>query len=196
MTFNGVEITKEMVNYFTDRTLEHTTRVSKYLNRAILMLDLFPENKIYINFLKTEASQHDASKYKYPEYLPYILLTWKYKKHNIDKDTSFDYDSLTKTLINQAYEHHILNNKHHPEHWASFITIKDNNGNKDQVLDCSRMPKEYLYVMAADLCAMSEENGNNPIDWFKENNGKRWSLNMEQSETIIETLYIMWRKDV
>jgi len=58
------------------------------------------------------------------------------------------------------------------------------------------MPKEYLYVMAADLCAMSEENGNNPIDWFKENNGKRWSLNMEQSETIIETLYIMWRKDV
>jgi len=50
MTFNGVEITKEMVNYFTDRTLEHTTRVSKYLNRAILMLGIFQKIKFTLTF--------------------------------------------------------------------------------------------------------------------------------------------------
>ena len=72
------KLDQKMIDYFYKRTDAHIKRVRKYMD---LIYDSDPK-RYYL--LPPRKALHDLSKYKKPELIPYIYLTWKYycKDHN------------------------------------------------------------------------------------------------------------------
>lgn len=164
---------EEKVEFFVNRTNKHKGLVEKYVK---ILIDKFPEYKEVVEI----AKNHDASKFKEPEYTPYLDLTWNKFHGGVDSTPEF----------NAATLHHILNNQHHPDYWnPSEANVNPKDRDKSlKCLDASKMPDIAIVEMVADWSAMSEELGqNNPRGWYDKCNNVRWTFSDEQN-TLIDKL--------
>lgn len=190
------EPTDEMLEYFAKRSERHISLVKKYFNK------FYKEHKGKINWhlspqLLNRIEAHDHSKFDPPEVIPYIAINWEYhcKRHNIP----FDIDPSLREEMNEATNHHVKNNPHHPEYWDPLATgnviSKKNRDEPDSsipIIDATRMPYRYLVEMCADWCAVSEERSNTPFDWAKKNIGVRWNFGKSSEDLIYKILELMW----
>lgn len=176
---------KEMEEFFKKRTDEHIGRVEKYLR------------KLEKHYPYQFTEEHDATKWKEPEYEPYLYITWKHKVE--DENPDYEIPEEWKEKCDDATFHHIKHNKHHPEYWDDSLTenpINKNDRNKtDRLIDATKMPDKNILEMVADWCAMSEEKGNTPKEWADKNIGVRWKFTPEQEDLIYEGIDAAWSKE-
>lgn len=123
-------ITEQMTELFYTRTNYHINLVKK--NMA---------------FFSLKADNHDQSKFSSEEILGYILLTWK--KSEEKNNRAVFYTEAENQLIKSAIQHHLLNNKHHPECVGESFMLDDD-----------------IVEMTCDWAAMSEEFGENSAIHF------------------------------
>lgn len=174
-----VKAEDEKAEWFAKRTLMHIGLVQKYLQR-IQMLGLPEIDK----GLLEEEMEHDASKWREPEYEPYIHTTWRYRQARLGM--SYELPEAMNDKMNEATFHHIKNNRHHPEYWDDTVTIDCiNQANRDkpsgrQKVDATGMPLTYIGSMMADWLAMSEEKSTNVEDWIRNNVNVRWEFMPQQ----------------
>ena len=182
-----VVVSPEMKKFFCDRTNRHIDLVRKY---AGLIADEFPQ----LSGVVDQAAVHDDSKFKNPEYLPYIFVTWNYKC----KDDGVDYSIPDHIDDTAATSHHVKSNRHHPEFHdpnkdREMINKDDRDSPPDEIVDGSGMSDVDVAEMVADWCAMSEERGNSPKDWADKNVNIRWKFNDGQVSLIYGLIDSVWR---
>lgn len=174
------ESTDEKEAFFNKRTAKHISLVQKYARK---IGKLYPKLEKELN---DQASEHDASKYKSPEKEPYVEITWDYKCKAEGKKNELPADCKDK--MNQASEHHVKSNKHHPEYHAPQTKNLINRENRDkppeEMIDATKMDDVSILEMLADWLAMSEEKGTDPKEWVKKNVGVRWKFTDKQKEII------------
>jgi hypothetical protein len=180
----------KMEDWFKQRTGKHIALVQEFGNDVAKM---YPE---YADILQNNLSQHDETKYQSPEYEPYVWLTWQYKCKAEGNDFSLSEDIQQK--IHDVTFHHVRNNSHHPEFWdknlkTNPISYEDRDKPSGIVVCAKKMEIPSVLEMCCDWCAVSKERGNSPIEWAKQNVGKRWQFNRPQSELIFDTLNRLWR---
>lgn len=196
MTYNGVVITEDMVQWNITRLHRHQALVADACN-TLLKWKPIQEKPEIVSVISAEAKTHDHSKEIEPEYTPYILVSWRYKMR--EKDPKFDYSTLVQGLLTQATSHHVKNNPHHPEYWVSDNTnmplINPTNRNKplSKALDCTKMSTPYIFCMAADWVAMSIEKSNSPFEWYDKNVNVRWLFTSEQTALLHTILEYLWK---
>lgn len=182
--------TKEMVDHFITRTNNHINLVKKYANRIDNL------NDIRFNGLVERVVNHDSSKFREPEYSPYVWTTWMYKVTG--EGGTFEIPESIKSKSDQATIHHILNNAHHPEfHDPKFdADLMFNTGDRDKpsdvIVDATAMDDLSIAEMCADWCSVGYERGNNPKDWADMNIGKRWKFTEAQSVIIYSLIDIIF----
>ena len=188
-------ITKEMLDFFNDRTKKHIELVQNNSKKIINKLNLSDDEKKQFHHL---FKKHDASKFEEPEKTPYVLVSWKYK---VGKD-AFNKLNIPQPIIdkmNDATEHHVKNNKHHPEYWDENATediINKTDRDKPSILiDGTKMPDIYIVEMICDWCAVSQERKSNPYDWADNNVNIRWEFTDKQKDFIYKLLNIIWGED-
>lgn len=155
---------EKMEYYYNKRTKEHINRVIKN------------SEKIGDEELLNQCIFHDASKYSNEEYIPYVHLTWKYKMQAEGKLYDTGEEMMKKT--EEAWQHHIEKNSHHPEHWA--------NGKVKGILDVTRMPEICIAEMVCDWVSMTQEleGKNDSTEWINSNVNKKWYFSEEQIQFI------------
>ena len=157
----------ELYNKFTKRTKNHIKLVNKYAHKVGLQ---FPN--------------HDGDKL--------TLLSNGYKYYSKPKEERTEEE---QKALDDATLIHITTNPHHPESWTnddlSGFTRK--NFTPNGPIDATSMMEPYISELCADWCAVSEEMGNTPFEWFEKVNGKRWLFSEEQQKLILETLHKMWK---
>lgn len=176
-----------MEDWFKHRTETHIRLVRKYLQKII---DLNFEN-IDNEVLEKEKISHDAKKWVYPEYVPYVHLTWKY--HTALYGIKYEMPIPMKPLTTEATWHHVKKHEHHPEFWddnASMQVINSQNRDEPsgQIVDATKMPMTYIAAMLADWLAMGEEKDSKVEDWIKKNVNIRWKFTQEQVNFMHEIL--------
>ena len=174
-----MRVTSEMAEFYNNRTLRHRELVSKYCGK-IAGADLggFKE-------LLDLADVHDMGKFYYPELVPYIHTTWKYKC--LAEDIVYGLDEEMRLACDQATIHHIKCNPHHPDYFdmaPAQLNAADRDKPAEKVVDAHYMPDIYIAEMVADWCAMSEERGTDPWDWIGANVNVRWAFEPQQVELI------------
>jgi len=137
------EITDEMRDFFKKRTKKHIDLVKKYCKR----LQEYDPGKF--EGILERGEIHDQSKYKDPEVDPYILISWDY--HCKDTGEKCDLSEETRDKMNEASEHHVKNNSHHPEYHSnskedSTINREDRDAIPDKMIDATAMTD-------LDICA-------------------------------------------
>lgn len=172
----------EQKQHFLDRTKKHISLVKKSVKKII---DEYPE----FDKLLEQVKEHDQSKFKEPELIPYISLTWR--KNKGDEAEGL----LSQEEENEATLHHVKSNSHHPEYHLEDkedANIDSSDRDKSQkCVDASLMPDIDVAEMVADWQAMSEELGTNTSrEWFDEQKDVRWSFSEEQEELIDKLLKV------
>ena len=179
----------KMEDWFEQRTQRHIELVQKYCKK---IADQYPRFKDLIERSKT----HDASKFFAPEMEPYIYISWQYKCK--DDGVKFDPPEGLDEKMNQATQHHVKNNAHHPEYHCDkevdLINREDRDKPSKELVDATKMPPIDLAEMCADWMAMSEEKNSKPRDWADRNVNKRWKFTDEQSDLIYEIISRIWDK--
>jgi len=184
--YEGVDMnyTKEMEDWFNERTRRHIELVQKYAN---LIAEYKPE---VFGDLVEIVENHDASKLNdESERVPYIFLSWNYHCKDLKKDFVLS-DSL-KEKTHEATMHHVINNKHHPEYWAgetAQINKDDRDAVTKELVDATTMPELYLGELVADWMAMSEERGNTVKEWADKVVNKRWKFTDKQKDVIYDLI--------
>jgi hypothetical protein len=161
---------EDKVAFFKDRTLKHIDLVQQNAKKVVAKYPEYAE-------LTALASLHDASKFKEPEYTPYLELTWNKFKGIKDVDAR----------TNKASLHHITTNPHHPECWnKQEANLDPNNRDKSvKCLDASNMPEIFIGEMVCDWQAMSMELGTNTCrEWWDKVRNVRWKFSPQQESTI------------
>jgi len=184
------EVSKEMRDFFEQRTAKHINLVQKYCQ---LIHNYDPER--FSGIIK-RGEEHDQSKYAEPEVEPYIYITWDYRCKDLEKDPGISEEMRDK--MDKATEHHIKHNKHHPEYHdnsrdSNLINRKDRDAIPDKIIDATAMKDIDIAEMLADWCAMSEEKGNSPREWADKNVNKRWKFTDDQIELIYELIHAIWK---
>jgi hypothetical protein len=167
------KITKEMVDFFKERTDEHIERVKKNLFK-IVNSNVHPfDNAILIDRAKT----HDGSKYGKAERYYYIWLTEFHRCKN--ENISFEYPEGVEKEVEKASYHHITHNRHHPDYHKSPIDMID----------------EDIAEMVCDHNAMSEELNNSLKEWEK---GfiKKWKFSNKQIDLIWKLVGLLEGKTI
>lgn len=181
-------ITDEMLDWFDKRTKRHIELVQKYAAKIAEADDRFSE-------LPAITEHHDQSKYESPERDPYVLISWDY--HCKDTGKKFKCPSNIKELMNDATEHHVHSNAHHPESHAggecSTINREDRDAVPDKIIDATSMSDIAIGEMVADWLAMSEEKSTDPVEWCDKNIGKRWKFTDDQEKLIRELIDKVWK---
>lgn len=182
------EITQEMRDWFQKRTNNHVALVQKWSEKIEKQ---FPELKGLVD----QAQKHDASKYEEPERTPYIFVTWDYKCK--DDGITWDCPDYIKDMMDDATNHHVINNSHHPESVAEkkvgLINRRDRDASPDEMVNATSMKDLDIGEMCADWCAMSEEKNNTPQSWAKKKINKRWKFNDDQVDLIYQILDAVWK---
>ena len=168
---------------FKDRVQNHIDLVNKY---AEIIGHSYP--------------YHDSDKLQGELFEPYALS----KKYGQTNDTMKGLTEEEAKRYNDATIKHITRNPHHPEYWLKpndmARVAKFDRNDPPMNLDCSRMSDAAIIEMCCDWCAMSEEFGNSPFEWFEKNAGflkydddsVRWRFTNQQYDLISETLMILW----
>jgi len=179
---------QEMKEWFDKRTDRHIERVQKFCQK----IEDFDSDRF--KGLIGRGEVHDQSKYKDPEYDPYVYLTWRYKCEANDKD--FECPEGMDEKIDVATEHHITHNAHHPEFYSEkksgLINRKDRDKPPEQMIDATKMKDIDIAEMVADWMAMSEEKENTPKSWADKNVNIRWKFTDEQKDLIYELIEEVW----
>jgi len=179
---------KKMKDWFEKRTKKHIELVQKYCEKLVE----YDEDKY--GELIERGEVHDASKFKSPEMDPYIYTTWKYKCEADGVD--FDCPKEMEDKMTDATEHHILNNRHHPEFHCDKTDNLINENNRDappeEMIDATKMGDIDIGEMVADWCAVSEERGNTPKSWADKNVNVRWEFTDLQEDLIYELIDAVW----
>jgi hypothetical protein len=187
--YRKAEADQKMKDWFEKRTRRHIELVQKYCKK---IADVYPRFKDLI----ARGETHDASKFKAPEMEPYVWVSWQYKCK--DDGIEFKAPEGTDEKMNQATNHHVKSNKHHPEYWSSkevnLINRKDRDKPPAEMVDATRMPDLDLAEMVADWMGMGEEKGNTPQSWADRNVNKRWKFTDQQSDLIYEIMNKVWDK--
>ena len=173
---NLLDITEEMHDFFLERTAKHIRRVQKVAKK---LGEGFP----HINDeLLLQLENHDDSKYTEPEQLPYIHITWRRKLEKIG--ISYEVSDELKELIHIATFHHVLHNKHHPEHHDTKYL--DNEGRDKSIVDGTKMDGISVAEMVCDWVAMTQEvsGHSDASQWVQDNVGVRWTFTDEQKMNI------------
>jgi len=185
--------TLAMIQHFETRTNYHISLVQKYIDKIIALKNPI----LYSALLEKEKEHHDLSKFKEPEYTPYLHITWK----GYMKSLGAEYipSSIIQKQMNEATFHHIKNNPHHPEYW--YGNLRHNNLNStdrdkppEKIVDATRMPPTYVALMVADWLAMSEELNTDPREWAFNNINKRWKFTKEQEDLIYNLIDELWKE--
>ena len=125
--------TKEMVDFFYNRTAKHVDAVKKYIQKIQNIKDYdFPD-------LEYRKNTHDQSKYKHPELVPYVFVTWKH--HAKDNGIQFTMSEDMENQLSVAIDAHFEKNRHHPEYHTTPKQMTDTD----------------IAEMVDDWCAVSEE---------------------------------------
>lgn len=181
------EITEEMTNWYKKRTENHINLVRKYCKKIHEVYgDRFDE-------ILERAKIHDQSKYEDPEIIPYIFITWDYKCK--DENVEFNIPEDIQDKMNEATEHHVKSNSHHPEYHSyqeEIINREDRDKPPKELIDATSMPELDLVEMCADWSAMSEEKGGTPMEWADKNVNVRWKFTEDQVDLIYEVLNNIW----
>lgn len=156
---NSNQPTKEMVNFFENRTKNHIKLVQLNCSKLARVFKL--------KKLITQCKEHDKSKFSKIERIPYIWLTWFYKckQDNVKFELP---NSNIKKLIDKACLSHKMTNRHHPEFHKNVLN----------------MTKIDLGEMVSDLTAMSMELGGNPKDYFNKNHLNKFKFSKKQLKLI------------
>jgi len=179
----------EMCKYYEKRTHKHIHLVTKYCKKiAKYDPDRFEE-------LNKRIKVHDDSKFKSPEYEPYVWITWMYKCK--DDGIEFEIPESNEEDMFQATLHHVQTNSHHPEYHTEQRDDVLNKENRDQppkkIVDATKMPDIDLAEMVGDWCGVSEERGNSPKSWADKNVGVRWKFSEHQKDLIYELIDAVWK---
>lgn len=177
---------EKMKAWFKNRTEKHIGMVQKYCKK----LAEYDEEKY--GELIERGEKHDQSKFKDPEVDPYIYTTWKYKCK--DDGVDFDCPKETEDKMNEATEHHILNNRHHPEFHCDkteeLINEDDRDKPPEEMIDATKMKDIDIAEMVADWVSVGEERGNSAKSWADDNIGTRWEFTDEQEDLIYELIKV------
>ena len=172
----------EMEKFFQLRTEKHIKTVQQY---AKLIEEYDPDR---FEGLVAQAKEHDASKKEDPEKKPYVLVTWKYKCKADGKD--FEFTAEQKKQMDQATEHHILNNAHHPEYHSKETTDLINKNDRDKppskTIDATKMKDVDIGEMIADWISMGIEKNSSTEEWANNNVNIRWKFSDRQTKIIYE----------
>lgn len=152
----------KQVAFFKQRQQRHESLVKKSANRIAKRF------KGVARKLLSVVKQHDASKWGPEEYYYYVWLT-------ANKNLGCKYPSKElERAIDKAWEHHYMNNPHHPEYWVKRYGLQ-------------KMPSHEIAHMVADWAAMSAEFHNSLRQWWKNNAKKKFRFS-EQQQKFIEAL--------
>ena len=182
---------REMKEFFKKRTKEHIDRVQKFANLLANEFDELSELKEIVKF-------HDASKYKEPEYTPYLYITWDYKcKRN---KVEFKIPKKIQDNMSEASNHHVLSNPHHPEYHSGETQDvinkedRDKPDKPDKLINSRKMSDVYIAEMVSDWSAMSEEyKEEGPYKWAKDNINVRWKFTNKQVDLIYKYIDFLWK---
>ena len=186
------EISDEMRDFFEKRTKRHIDLVKKYCSK----IHKYSPDKF--NGIIERGEEHDKSKYSDKEKEPYIYITWEYHCKNLGKECNFSEE--IKNRMNEATEHHVKTNLHHPECHGTpgnvqTINREDRDKPPGKIIDATGMDILDIAEMCADFCAVSEEKDNTPQEWADKNVGKRWKFTDNQKKMIYELLDAIWEDD-
>ena len=170
------ELIDDKFELFTKRTLEHIERVKK---NALIIYEYDP---IRFKLILDIADAHDASKFKEPEFTPYVQLSFYYMCKRAG-ETCDTHPELMEQ-IKDAVFHHIKNNRHHPEYYFDK-TKRDRGG---QIIDAIKMPAISIAEMVCDWQAMSQEMKNNAEDFAKAVIDKKYIFSPDQVNLIYELI--------
>ena len=147
---------EDKIEWFNERTQAHIDKTRDYCNK------INSYDPVRFKGIIERGETHDASKLEEPERTPYIYITDKYKCKR--DGTKFEAPEGMEDKMNQASEHHVTNNSHHPESWSGktkgIINKEDRDKPPKEAVDATNMPDLDIAEMVADWCAMSEELGN------------------------------------
>lgn len=176
--------TQEMKDFFDKRTKRHIALVQKFCKK---IEDYDPDR---FNGLVERGRTHDQSKLENPEKDPYIWITWQYKCKA--DGTEFDAPFGLDEKMSQATEHHVKNNRHHPEFHSGqevdLINRKDRDKPPKKMVDASAMKDIDVAEMIADWSAMSEEKSSSLRGWADKNVNVRWKFTDAQKVLIYELI--------
>lgn len=179
----------DIEKYFIERTRKHIKLVRKYLKKIRDNHPICIDREI----IEEEIITHDLSKFEEPEHMPYLWTTIKYR----DNLPNSFFTEEQQLLMQQATEHHVKVNKHHPEYWTlqmtNLINFIDRDKPKRLIIDATKMPDSYIACMVADWMAVAEERGTNPFNWANSNINIRWKFTKFQEELIYKILETHWR---
>lgn len=174
------EATKEMRDWFKERTNRHIQLVQKYCKKL-------SDNDSEFHGLIERGKVHDQSKFEDPEMEPYVFISWQYKCKDDGKE--FEVPEKIKNEMNAATNHHVVSNRHHPEFFNSkkvdLINREDRDKPPKEMVDATGMEDLDIGEMVCDWLAMSEEKETSPKDWADKNVNKRWKFADEQKDLIV-----------
>lgn len=179
-TLEKIEIKK----WFTTRTENHISLVQKYCKK------IFEYDPSKFSEIIERGKVHDDSKFKNPEMDPYIYIAWQYKCKEDGKE--FNVPKEMKDKMSKATEHHVKNNRHHPEFHSdkevNLINREDRDKPPKEIIDATKMDDLDIAEMVADWCAMSDEKESSPKKWADKNVNIRWKFSDSQKDLIYELI--------
>lgn len=153
-----------MLEFFQQRTREHIARVARNLT-------LLANASEHGDELIARAKIHDASKFGPEEFIPYVWLTEFHRCRRTGE--SFEYPAGVEERVQQAVEHHVTANRHHPEYYA----------------DPNDMTEVDLIEMVCDWTAMAQEFGEGSAKgWADKTIGKRVLFNESNADFVYQMI--------
>lgn len=123
---------------------------------------------VQFSLVESDIANHDLSKYSEEEFDAY--RKWFHFVDESEKD---------KAAFDKAWEHHYMNNPHHPNSWVK-------NNSKDL------MPYVYIVQMVCDWQAMGYVFGNNAKEYYEKNKaeiqGKLGERQIKWTEELLNVL--------
>lgn len=182
--FKIAEDFEKIRDFFEKRTKYHINLVQKYCKK----IEEYDEKRF--KGLSKIAEKHDSSKFEDPEINPYIYITWKYKCQK--EGWKFESPENMDEMMNEAIQHHVSNNNHHPEKHCNrddnLINENDRDKPPSKIVDATKMPDIAIAEMCADWMAVAEEKETKVKDWADKNVNIRWKFNKDQKELIYELI--------
>lgn len=179
LNMHDSRLTRDMINHYESRTRDH---IGLVVSSAKHLLDKNPD---ILEGLMGQCCWHDSSKWKEPEIIDYVYITWKYKCN----DDGIEFRIPGDVDTHRATWHHVRHNKHHPEYWDPNVTDRYiNNENRDKPgeasVDGTSMDLLSLAEMVCDWHAMGLERGNTARSWADSNINNRWNFSDSQANYI------------
>ena len=110
--------------------------------------------------LMKNVLEHDKSKYSVEEFEPYAAKFFPYKQNRLNK-------KIINKNFTEAWKHHYMNNKHHPEYW---VEVKE------------KMPDVYVCEMICDWISVSMTIKGSVMEWWEKRGREQISKNLDPSD--------------